>query len=128
MVCIFYKLIGEYIILIEGCRKIYKGSFFITGMLRVKKLSEVLGRNAYTDAGDFLGQVEEVNLTDNKVDGWRIKVTGDMSRYINGARGIIIPHQFVKAVGDVFIINKASLPLKEETEREELEEAENKEE
>ena len=83
-------------------------------MLRIKKISEALGRNAYTDAGDLLGQVEEANLVDNKVDGWRIRISGDMAHLIGGARGIIVPHQFVKAVGDVFIINKASLPIREE--------------
>ena len=83
-------------------------------MLRIKKISEVLGRNAYTDSGDFLGQIEEVNLVDNKIDGWRIKISGDMSVLIGGARGIIVPHQFVKAIGDVFIVNKASLPIREE--------------
>jgi len=84
-------------------------------MLRIKKVSEVLGRSAYTDAGDFLGQVEEVNLVGNKIDGWRIKVSGQMSNLIGGARGVIVPHQFIRAVGDVFIINKASLPIRDES-------------
>jgi len=88
-------------------------------MLRIKKISEVLGRNAYTDTGDFLGQVEEVNLAENKVDGWRIRISGNMAHLIGGARGIIVPHQFVKAIGDIFIINRASLPIREETEEEE---------
>ncbi|MEK6820695.1 MAG: PRC-barrel domain-containing protein [Nanoarchaeota archaeon] len=85
-------------------------------MLRIKKVSDVLGRNAYTDAGDFLGQIEEVNLSENKIDGWRIRVAGQMSQLIGGARGIIVPHQFVKAVGDVFIVSRASLPIREEME------------
>jgi sporulation protein YlmC with PRC-barrel domain len=88
-------------------------------MLRIKKVSEVLGRNVYTDSGDFLGQVEEVNLSENKIDGWRIKISGHMSHLIGGARGIIVPHQFVKAIGDIFIVSKASLPIKEEPELEE---------
>jgi len=29
---------------------------------------------------------------------------------IGGAKGVIIPHQFVRAVGDVFLINKSALP------------------
>ncbi len=88
-------------------------------MLRIKKISEVLGRNAYTDAGDFLGQVEEVNIADNKIDGWRIRVGTNISHLIGGARGIIIPHQFVKAIGDIFIVSGASLPIKEENLEEE---------
>ena len=85
-------------------------------MLKIKNLSDVLGKNVYTDAGDFLGQIEEVNLADNKIDGWRIKVAGHMSALIGGARGIIVPHQFVKAIGDVFIVSKSSLPIREEVE------------
>ncbi len=94
-------------------------------MLRIKRVSEVLGRNAYTDSGDFLGQIEEVNLAENKADGWRVKVSGEMSKLIGGARGIIIPNQFIKAIGDIFIVNKASLPIKqEEEERQEKKEEE----
>ena len=33
---------------------------------------------------------------------------------LGGARGVIIPHQFVKAIGDVFIVNKTSLPVKDD--------------
>ena len=85
-------------------------------MLKIKKISEVLGKNVYTDAGDFLGEVEEVNLTENKIDGWRIRVSSRTANLVGGARGIIVPHQFVKAVGDVFIVSKASLPIREELE------------
>ena len=85
-------------------------------MLKIKRISEVLGRHVYTDAGDFLGEVEEVNLSENKVDGWRIKISNRASNMIGGARGIIVPHNFVKAIGDVFVVSKASLPIREETE------------
>lgn len=80
-------------------------------MLKIRKLSEVIGLKVFTDTGDFFGEVEEINLVDNKIDGWRIRVTGNniLSR-IGGARGVIIPHQFVKSVGDVFIISSVALP------------------
>lgn len=87
-------------------------------MLKIKKISDVLGKNVYTDSGDFLGQVEEVNLAENKIDGWRIRIAGHMSHLIGGARGVIVPHQFVKAVGDIFIVTKSSLPIREEMEEE----------
>jgi len=93
-------------------------------MPRIKKISEVLGRNAYTDSGDFLGQVEEVNLTENKIDGWRIRIGGHIAHLIGGARGIIVPHRFVKAIGDIFIVSRANLPIREETEEESEEEIE----
>ncbi|MDP3965961.1 MAG: PRC-barrel domain-containing protein [archaeon] len=78
--------------------------------MRVKKITEVLGKKVYTDSGDFFGVIEEANLFENKVDGWRIKVGSELASVLGGARGVVIPHQFVKAVSDIFIINKAALP------------------
>lgn len=81
--------------------------------MRIKKITEVIGLKVYTDSGDFFGEVEEANLHENKIDGWRIKVSGSVVSLIGGARGVIIPHQFVKAISDVFIINKTALPSPE---------------
>jgi len=81
--------------------------------MRVKKISEVMRTKVYTDSGDYFGDIEEANLHENKIDGWRIRVSGSMSSLISGARGVIIPHQFVKAIGDIFIINKSALPSPE---------------
>ena len=78
--------------------------------MRIKKISEVIGTRVYTDSGDYFGEIEEVNLHENKIDGWRIKVGGSIMSLIGGARGVIIPHQFVKAISDIFIINKSALP------------------
>ncbi len=78
--------------------------------MRVKKVTEVIGSKVYTDAGDFFGEIEEANLSENKIDGWRIRVGGSVLSLIGGARGVIIPHQFVKAISDIFIINKSALP------------------
>jgi sporulation protein YlmC with PRC-barrel domain len=82
-------------------------------MLRIKRLSEVVGRKVYTDSGDLFGVVEEVNLIDNKIDGWRIVVAREsgMMEVLGGARGIIVPHQFIKAIGDILIINRNAVPV-----------------
>ena len=92
-------------------------------MLKIKKMSEVVGRKVYTDSGDLFGVVEEINLIDNKIDGWRIVVARDsgMLEVLGGARGIIVPHQFIKAISDVFIISKSALPAPE-SEMEEISE------
>jgi sporulation protein YlmC with PRC-barrel domain len=81
--------------------------------MRIKKITEVIGSKVYTDSGDYFGAVEEANLHENKVDGWRIKVGGSVTSLIGGARGVIIPHQFVRAISDIFIINKSALPSPE---------------
>ncbi len=81
--------------------------------MRVKKVTEVLGARVYTDSGEYFGEIEEANLQENKIDGWRIRVGGSIMSLIGGARGVIIPHQFVRAISDVFIISKAALPSSE---------------
>ena len=93
-------------------------------MLKIKRISEVIGRRVYTDAGDLFGMIEEINLIDNKIDGWRIVVARDsgMMQALGGARGIIVPHQFIKAIGDVVIINRNAVPVQAEDEELPLEE------
>ena len=82
-------------------------------MLNIKKLTDVIGKKVYTDTGDYFGEIEESNLVENKVESWRIRVVSSMGSFLGGARGVIIPHQFVRAIGDVVIISRASLPLDE---------------
>ena len=81
--------------------------------MRIKKVTDVIGTKVYTDSGDFFGEIEEVNLQENKVDGWRIRVVGSITSLIGGARGVIIPHQFIRAISDIVIINKSALPSQE---------------
>jgi sporulation protein YlmC with PRC-barrel domain len=81
--------------------------------MRVRKITEIIGTKVFTDSGDFFGEVEEANLHENKIDGWRIRVSGGIMSLIGGARGVIIPHHFVKAISDVVIINKSALPAQE---------------
>lgn len=84
-------------------------------MLRIKKISEVLGKSVYTSDGDLFGQIEEVNLVDNKIDGWKIRIGNTFMSMFGGVRGVVIPHQFVKAIGDVVIVNRANLPSRDDS-------------
>ncbi|MAG10761.1 hypothetical protein CMI44_00410 [Candidatus Pacearchaeota archaeon] len=88
--------------------------------MRIKKITGVIGSKVYTDSGDFFGEIEEANLAENKIDGWRIKVGGSIISLIGGAKGVIIPHQFVRAISDIFIINKSALPSSTESSIEEI--------
>ena len=78
--------------------------------MKIRKISDVISLKVYTDSGEYFGELEEANLSENKIDGWRINVGGAVTGLIGGARGVIVPHQFVKAISDVFIINKSALP------------------
>ena len=33
----------------------------------IKRISEVIGKRVYVDSGDFFGEVEEANLSENKI-------------------------------------------------------------
>jgi len=86
------------------------------------QVSDIVGMKLFTDSGDFLGIVEEANLVDNKLDSWRIRVGKDstLAPMLSGARGLIIPHQYIKAFGEVVIVSKAAVPMKEEISEEAL--------
>ncbi|HOW36692.1 MAG TPA: PRC-barrel domain-containing protein [Candidatus Pacearchaeota archaeon] len=88
--------------------------------MKIKKITEVLGVKVYTDSGDYFGEIEEANLYENKVDGWKIRVGGGIASLIGGAKGVIIPHQFVKAMSDIIIINSSALPSPSEPGFEEM--------
>ena len=81
-------------------------------MLRTKRITETYDMKVFTDQGEYFGDVEECVVTLNKAFGWRVKATrgGSLSRVLGSAKGVIVPHQLVKAIGDIFIINKAAIP------------------
>ncbi len=81
--------------------------------MKIKKITDVIGKKVFTDTGDYFGEIEESNLIENKVDSWRIKISGSIGNFLGGAKGVIIPHQFVRAVGDIVIVSRANLPLDE---------------
>tara|TARA_Y100000034_G_C6603901_1_gene262775 strand:+ start:117 stop:419 length:303 start_codon:yes stop_codon:yes gene_type:complete len=93
-------------------------------MLRTKNITHTFEMRVYTDQGEYFGDVEECIITINKIFGWRVKATrgSSLSGLLGGAKGVIVPHQLVKAVGDVFIINKAAIPSYGESGEEEKEE------
>ena len=85
-------------------------------MLKMKQVTDIYDMRVYTDQGDYFGDVEESILMNNKVFGWRIKSTKNsfLTKVLGGAKGVIVPHQIVKAMGDVMIISKAAIPTQEE--------------
>jgi len=81
-------------------------------MLKMKRISETYNMKVFTDSGEFFGEIEESILTHNKVFGWRIKATKGsfLAKVLGSAKGVIVPHQLVKSIGDVMIINRAAVP------------------
>ncbi len=89
-----------------------------TKMLKIKKISDVYNLSVFTENGEYFGDIEEAIITLGKVFGWRVKSTKNsvLNKILGSARGVIIPHQMVRSIGDVVIINKTALPNYEEIE------------
>lgn len=81
-------------------------------MLKMKRITETYDMRVFTDSGDYFGDVEETIVTQSKVFGWRVKATKNsfLSKVLGTAKGVIVPHQLVKAIGDIMIINKSAVP------------------
>jgi len=81
-------------------------------MLKMRKVTESYDMRVFTDSGDYFGDVEEAILTSNKVFGWRVRASKNsyLAKVLGSAKGVIVPHQLVKAVGDIMIINKTAIP------------------
>lgn len=81
-------------------------------MLNMKKITESYEMKVFTDSGEYFGDIEESILTQNKVFGWRVRSTKNsyLNRILGSAKGVIVPHQLVKSIGDIMIISKAAVP------------------
>ncbi len=81
-------------------------------MLKMKRIKETYDMKVFTDSGDYFGDIEESILTKNKVFGWRVRATKNsfLTRVLGSAKGVIVPHQLVKSIGDILIISKAAVP------------------
>jgi sporulation protein YlmC with PRC-barrel domain len=74
-----------------------------------QEITTLVGREVYSNNGVFVGEVEDLRL-----DLDRESVTGLALGDVNydlfknrmdGARGVILPYRWVRAVGDVILVN-----------------------
>ena len=83
-------------------------------MLNLKNITEVSGLKVYTIDGEFFGEIEDAIVSGNKVLGWRVRTTHDQSllkKSLPSAKGVQIPHQLVRAIGGIMIIENATANL-----------------
>jgi sporulation protein YlmC with PRC-barrel domain len=81
-------------------------------MLKMKKISGTYDLKVFTDSGDYFGDVEDSQVQSNRISGWKIRATKNsyLSQVLGSAKGVIVPHQLVKAVGDILIISRNAIP------------------
>ena len=80
-------------------------------MARFKRVSEIYEMKVFTDTGYFFGEIEEALIEENKIKNWKIKaVPGSLlANKVKDAKGVVIPHKFFKAFGDIIIIQEVDL-------------------
>ena len=81
-------------------------------MLKMKRISETYEMKVFTDSGDYFGDVEESIVTKNRIFGWRVRASKNsyLNKVLGSAKGVIVPHQLVKAISDIMIISKSAVP------------------
>jgi sporulation protein YlmC with PRC-barrel domain len=87
-------------------------------MLRMKKITETYDMKVFTEEGDYFGDIEEIQMSQTKIQGWRVRATKNsfLNKVLGSAKGVIVPHQLVKAIGDIMIISKTAMPSYSEAE------------
>ena len=76
--------------------------------ITVKNISEVLGKDVFTNRGIYAGRVADIEVNMSKFRLRSLVVEAGrgsfLSELVGGKRGVIIPYQLVESVGDVVII------------------------
>lgn len=81
-------------------------------MLKMKKITETYDMRVFSDTGDYFGDIEEAIVTQTKIFGWKVRATKNsfLNKVLGSAKGVIVPHQLVKNIGDIMIISKQAMP------------------
>jgi sporulation protein YlmC with PRC-barrel domain len=89
-----------------------------------QEITTLVGREVYSNNGVFVGEVEDVRLDlgQEAVTGLAL---GELSQElfagrIEAGKGVMIPYRWVRAVGDVILINDVVERLEEDEEDEEV--------
>lgn len=94
-------------------------------MIRFKRISSTEDMKVFDENGDYFGEIEEALVTMRKVVGWKIRATKNSilervfrSGASQSGKGVIVPHNLIKACGDIMIISKAAIPSHSDDEKE----------
>jgi len=88
-----------------------------------QEITTLVGREVYSNNGVFVGEVEDVrlNLDQEAVTGLAVGQlnTELFSETVSPGKGVVIPYRWVRAVGDIILINDVVERLKQPDEAEE---------
>ena len=91
--------------------------------ITVKNMTEMFGKDVFTNKGVYAGKVADVEVDLGKFRTRALIVEAAkgsfLSSIVGGKRGVIIPYQLVDSIGDVVIIKHIANPSMPEEEAEE---------
>ena len=74
-----------------------------------QQITALVGREVYSNNGVFVGEVEDVRLDlgAEQVTGLALSGLNDelFQGNVEGGKGVMVPYRWVRAVGDVVLIN-----------------------
>lgn len=74
-----------------------------------EEITTLVGREVYSNNGVFVGEVDDVrlNLDETAVTGLALGGINDelFGDRIEPGRGVIVPYRWVRAVGDIILVN-----------------------
>lgn len=74
-----------------------------------QEITSLVGREVYSTNGVFVGEIEDIKLDlgTEIVTGLALREPNDelFGEQVRGTRGILIPYRWVRAVGDVVLVN-----------------------
>jgi sporulation protein YlmC with PRC-barrel domain len=80
-------------------------------MAKFKKVKDSYGMKVFTNKGYFFGEIEEAIIEDNKIASWKVKsIPGSsLATSVKEAKGVILPHKYFLAFGDIVIIKNVDI-------------------
>lgn len=88
-----------------------------------QEITSLVGREVYSNNGVFVGEVEDVqlNLDQEAVTGLAVgELNAELfSDTVSPGNGVVVPYRWVRAVGDIVLINDVVERLKQPGENEE---------
>jgi sporulation protein YlmC with PRC-barrel domain len=74
-----------------------------------QEITSLVGREVYSNNGVFVGEIEDIrlDLEDELVTGLALgNVNTDLfGARVSGSNGVIIPYRWVRAAGDIVLVN-----------------------
>ena len=86
----------------------------------VKDLSEMFGKDVFTNKGIYCGKTADIDINLNKFRVHSLVIEAAKGSFlesmVGGKKGVIIPYQMVETIGDVIIIKHIQTPQMPEPE------------